>query len=610
MFRSTSVRRFRHRLPLAPASGRPVAALLLAALSLQPALAVAQAAAPGPAPAAPAPAPPTEAPPAAAPDTAAAKTEARTRFERGLALLREEAWGPALAEFLASRKLYPTRNATNNAAVCLRKLQRYDESLTMYETLLREFPDLPTDDKTGAQRAISELRELVGTLEVGGAQPGAVIVVDGQERAEYPMLEPLRINAGSHTVRLYKEGYEPFETRVDVAGGKIAQVTATMRALAESGRLKVVEQTGRSIEIVVDNVAVGVTPWEGLLGLGEHTVVLRGEGRLGTAPASVRVTKGATASLVLRAEELDGSLRIEPVPVSAKVSIDGVVVGNGQWVGRVRSGSHRIEVASDGFLTASRKLELAKNEHQNVRVELDRDEEAPLWRKPSKITVEARGGLLLAPALGGAAEEGCSGDCTAELGLGGFVAALGTYELGTGFGVGLSVGFLGLGQNVAGYDGTLVPAVDLAPRPASLDDQRSLSGFLAGAVVGQRFGETFPVTVRLGVGGYFANVHTIREGSFTTRAGESFDLAAVEQDASTTFVYVDPEIRVGYRLSSNLEVAVGASVLMLIAPSAPKWDKTTALDAGSDGVGTYGDDDLVGGFIALPMPELSLRYDY
>jgi hypothetical protein len=598
-----------------PVLGRPVAALLLLATLCQgPALAFAQVTAPA-TPAAPTPpaaaAPSDAAPaPAAAPDPAAAKAEARARFDRGLTLLREEAWGPALAEFLASRKLYPTRNATTNAAICLRKLQRYDESLGMYETLLREFAELPADDKTAAQRAIAELRELVGTLEVGGAQPGAVIVVDGQERAEYPTIEPLRVNAGSHTVRLYKEGYEPFETRVDVAGGKIAQVTATMRALAESGRLKVVEQGGRAVELVVDNVAVGTTPWEGLLGLGDHTVVLRGEGRLGTAPARVRVTKGATASLVLRAEELDGSLRIEPVPVSAAVSIDGVAVGNGQWVGRLRSGSHRIEVSSEGFLTATRKLELAKNEHQNLRVELDRDEEAPVWRKPSKITVEARGGLPFAPSLGGAPQDDCGDGCTAELGLGGFVAALATYELGSGFGVGLSVGYLGLGQKVAGHDGELIPAVNLDPRPARIDDQRGLSGFLAGAVVGQRFGEQFPVTLRLGLGAYFANLHTLREGSFTTRSGEEFDLAASEQDVSATFFYAEPEVRVGYRLSPNLEVALGVSALALIAPSTPSWDETTAFDAGSDGVGTYPADELTGSFIVLPMPALSVRYDY
>ncbi len=555
--------------------------------------------------------------PAAAPEAAPAKTpeqlkdEARARFQRGLQLLREEAWAPALAEFLASRTLFPTRAATTNAGVSLRKLQRYDESLAMYETLLREFPDLPDADKVEAQRAIAELRALVGTVEVTAAEPGAMIVIDGRERAEFPTIEPLRVNAGSHTVRVFKEGYEPFETRVDVAGGQTAGVSAKLRALAESGRLKVVEQTGKALDVVVDNVTVGKTPWEGLLGVGDHTVVLRGEeGKTGTAPARVKVKKTETASIVLRAEELDASLRIEPVPVSAVVSIDAVPVGAGQWVGRLRSGDHRIEASADGFLSVTKTVNLAKNEHQNIKLELDRDEEAPVWRKPSKVTFELRGGLPFGPSLGGAPSDGCGSGCSANLALGGFGSLLGTYELGNGFGIGLSAGYLGIAQKTTGHDGDLTPAVNLAVRPASLNDDIGMGGFLLGALAGLHFGETFPITARVGVGGYFASLRTIRDGSFTARNGETVDLKAIEQKTSSTYVYIDPEVRVGYRIASDVEVAVGLSGLMLIAPSTPTWDDTDQVDAGPDGIGTYSDDALTGSFVFLPMPTVGLRYDY
>ncbi|MCA9619893.1 MAG: PEGA domain-containing protein, partial [Myxococcales bacterium] len=73
------------------------------------------------------------------PVTAETKELAKVHFKRGLKLLREEAWSPALAEFLQSRELFPTRVATNNAGIALRKLQRYDEALDMFETLLRDF---------------------------------------------------------------------------------------------------------------------------------------------------------------------------------------------------------------------------------------------------------------------------------------------------------------------------------------------------------------------------------------------------------------------------------------------------------------------------------------
>ncbi len=45
-------------------------------------------------------------------------------FREGRRAGAESAWAAALAEFLLSRDLYPTRSATNNAATVLRRLQR------------------------------------------------------------------------------------------------------------------------------------------------------------------------------------------------------------------------------------------------------------------------------------------------------------------------------------------------------------------------------------------------------------------------------------------------------------------------------------------------------
>src|SRR5262245_24960106 len=71
--------------------------------------------------------------------------EARQHFERGVALLGEEKWEQALAEFQRSRELHAGRPATKNAAQCLRKLHRFDEAMEAFETLLRDFPALPPD---------------------------------------------------------------------------------------------------------------------------------------------------------------------------------------------------------------------------------------------------------------------------------------------------------------------------------------------------------------------------------------------------------------------------------------------------------------------------------
>src|SRR5262249_14477021 len=121
-----------------------------------------------------------------------------------------------------------------------------------------------------------------------------------------------------------------------------------------------------------DNVVVGRTPWEGPVAPGEHMIVLRGSGLLGTQPVSAPVKPYELTTLTLAAEELDAGLRVEPVPGGARVAIDGVTLGRGIWDGRLRAGSHRVEVLAEGFTPWSRAIELRHGDHEIVVAELTR----------------------------------------------------------------------------------------------------------------------------------------------------------------------------------------------------------------------------------------------
>ena len=373
---------------------------------------------------------PTEAPAEAA-KPADLKAEAREHFFRAVELFDNGSWAAALAEFLQSRALYPTRQATKNAAVCLKKLSRFDESLDMFEALLREFADdLPAADRAEAGREVTALRGLVGTIDVAQGELGAAIIVDGRSRGDFPLVAPLRVAAGTHTVRVFKEGFEPFETRVDVAGGQIVQVGAKLRALSASGRLRVTERSGKKMDVVVDDAVVGQTPWEGLLALGDHVVLLRGEGDLGTQPAQAPIKQQGLTSLTLAAEPLESSLAIEVSPAHATVAIDAVTVGRGTWDGRLRKGAHTIEVAAEGFFPARSELTLQPAERRVQRVDLVRNEDAELWQNPPKISFSAGAGFAMTPSFGGDIAGSCEGACARSLGIG--VLATGNigYELG------------------------------------------------------------------------------------------------------------------------------------------------------------------------------------
>src|SRR5262249_3422106 len=162
-------------------------------------------------------------------------------------------------------------------------------------------------------------KALVATVEIVANENQASVVVDARPRGTTPLSAPLRVAEGSHILRVYKEGFAAFETRFEVAGGQKVSIAAHLGALTRGGRLRVAERSARAAGVIVDGVVVGTAPWEGTLAVGGHTVLLRGEGNLGTQPASAPVRLNQSATLTLALEPLEAELRVEPRPVSANV---------------------------------------------------------------------------------------------------------------------------------------------------------------------------------------------------------------------------------------------------------------------------------------------------
>jgi hypothetical protein len=539
--------------------------------------------------------------------TASDKEAARSHFEKGLELIRQKSYEAALAEFRRSRELYPTRAATRNAGFCLRQLGRYVEALAMYEAHLREFRDDTPEDRLFIQQVITELRALVGTIEIAGGEPGAAITIDGRSHGDYPAVDALRVAVGSHVVRLYKEGFEPFETAVEVAGGETARVRAKLRHLTTVGRLKVVERSGRTLDVVVDNVVVGKTPWEGPLAVGQHLVFLRGEGALGTQPVSASVRSQDVAALTLAAEKLSASLLVDASPAGATLIIDAVTVGRGTWEGRLREGLHRVEVAAEGFFPEVRQVTLAADERRVIAVELKRDADAAMWRLPSKIVIELGGAGGLLPTLGGDIVGGCDGACSSGVGAGYRISLRGAYELPSGISFGVAAGYFRATQTVEGRATTVVP-VGYPGQPGTAADELKLSGALVGAEVGFRIGQR--IGARLGAGALLGSARDERSGTFSSSAGTTRAISPLSETQPVYSLYLEPEARLLVPLTPQLEVGVGLGALFLIAFSQPRWDGSRLVDVGDDGVGAFASESLIGRFMVMPSISAAARYSF
>jgi len=532
----------------------------------------------------------TAAPPSAAADDAdKRKEEAKLRFQRGLELVQNESWDAALAEFLASRKLFPTRVALKNAALSLRQLKRYVEALAMYNELLASFGgSLSPEEHKTVDDAVAQLKLAVGELLVDSDQPGSTVIIDGQQQTGLTPLPPIPVNAGTHSIRVAKEGYQAFEAQVPVAGGQRETVKGKLKALSTIGRLVVREAAGKPLDVVVDGAVVGRTPrYEGVLAVGPHTVFLKGEGNLGTAPSQASVKENQAVTLTLSAVELDSEIRIEPVPANASVFVDGVQLGNGVWEGRLQSGPHQIELAGDGFVAYRKTTTLTKGKRELLKVALERDLSNPMWQAGfvPHLFIEVVGGAVLAPfgGFGGDADKACGdGHCPSRaIPLGFLAGARGGYQFIKGFSAELGAGFFYLGGKMT-RSGVAAVADHGTLTSDDYRDQTTLAGPFVEVSASYQMLEKTPLTFRLGGGVARAKATFKNGGNFSGDVAHSCDnepdscadetvnvtahLSVPEKAQTFIMPFVAPEVRFGYRVTKKLLLDFGLTLMVMLPP--------------------------------------------
>ncbi|WP_437620478.1 PEGA domain-containing protein [Sorangium sp. So ce1151] len=454
-----------------------------------------------------------------------------------------------------------------------------------------------------ANERMQEVARKLGTINIVSERAGATISVDGLYRGMHPSASPLRVLPGAHFVRMYKDGFQLFEAKIDVAAGQSIQVEAVMPALVAAGRLQVTELSGAAVDVFIDGNLVGRTPWEGSLAifderdaLIEHSVVLRGKGNLGTTPVSVTLDARQTTPLPLVVEELAGTLRVVPAPVNAHVMVDGTPVGRGIWEGRLRAGrdKHTVVVSADGYLVRQKSVALERDKITTVEIALQRDEAAKKWRPSSLATLELAGAGTLGPGFGGSCAERC-GESVAGGVLG--MLHLG-YEpwWGRGFSFGLSAGYL---RHTSSRKAAILPVGRTASIAAS--DGLLLQGGAVGLWAGYSFGERYPLRFRLGAGLVRGPLHDRRavEASYPAYVGPA-----------ATLGYVDPQLLFRVYKRGGFELNLRAEALIFFTHSEPTWAQDHPVYTREAGYVHFPAESLLGSALFVFAPGLSARYAY
>jgi tetratricopeptide (TPR) repeat protein len=168
-------------------------------------------------------------------EPADAKDEARQHFEAGRALVANEDYAAAAAEFELSVRIYPTKSGLFNLANCYKALNRYGDSLDTLLRLEREFAGNLDYLEAEVATMKSTIEGMVGRLEVRVDRDGAVIRVDGREVGVSPLDRPLVLAPGDRVVEARYPGCVDASRTVRIVARELQEVALVLEERRESG---------------------------------------------------------------------------------------------------------------------------------------------------------------------------------------------------------------------------------------------------------------------------------------------------------------------------------------------------------------------------------------
>ena len=105
-------------------------------------------------------------------------------------------------------------------AICEKNLRAYARMESLLQRYEKEAgPGISAEDKVAVDRALSAIKNLVGTVKVAVSEAGATVKLDGQKAGTTPLDRPLIADLGRHAVAVEKSGFETVEMPVEIAGG-------------------------------------------------------------------------------------------------------------------------------------------------------------------------------------------------------------------------------------------------------------------------------------------------------------------------------------------------------------------------------------------------------
>lgn len=236
-----------------------------------------------------------------------------------------------------------------------------------------------------------------GYLDIDSTPSGAVAYVNNRRIGTTPCRVEERLPRGDVELRLVMEDYYTSTSKVRIAGDGSRQ-TVTQPLKPRFANITITCPDSEA-EVWIDNEPKGRGGWSGRLGsMTKHFVESRKEGHKSQS-LNISVQDGVDATHTIAAPvPLYGTLNITTTPMDCTIAIDGRVVGESPYIGKMLVGDYEISLSKDGYLRENFSVTVENNKVLNVektlqkgrlkaRVQIDcRDPRAELFANDKKLS--------------------------------------------------------------------------------------------------------------------------------------------------------------------------------------------------------------------------------
>ena len=118
---------------------------------------------------------------------------------------------------------------------------------------------------------------------------GATVTVDGKNYGTTPTTIS-KLLIGDYTVNLTKSGYSTINRQVTIMENRSAEVNERM----ENGKNVTITSTPEGVNLYIDNVSVGTTPYSGHLLFGTHILGIEKDGKKSERRVEIQMSGGET----------------------------------------------------------------------------------------------------------------------------------------------------------------------------------------------------------------------------------------------------------------------------------------------------------------------------